>query len=132
MTNENARSQLRPYGRLARLVEIAVAAYRRAHHKAITLLDDALDIERLPLRMDDDDIGLLASIDDLRHRIEHGLVLVLPRVAELLGKVALADQDGADAGHVFQNVFQIRDAFGVLDHQNNENLTLGIERPYVG
>src|ERR1700751_2711823 len=96
---------LRPSGQLARLVQIAVTARRRAHQEAIALLDDALDIVRLHMRMADDDIGLLAGIDDLRHRLEHGLVLVLPRIAELLRKIALADQNGADAGHVFQNVF---------------------------
>ena len=35
-------------------------------------------------------------------------------------------------GTFFENVFQVLDALGVLDHQDDENLALGIERPDVG
>src|SRR5215471_21313559 len=92
-------ASLPPSGQLARFVEAAVTAHRRAHQEAVAFLDDPLDIIRLHVRVADDDIGLLASIDDLRHRLEHHLVLVLPRIAELLGQIALADQDGADSRH---------------------------------
>src|SRR3972149_2044981 len=59
-------------------------------------------------------------------------MLVLAREAELLAEIAFTDQDGADAGNLLQNVVEVLDALGVLDLQDDENLALGIERPYVG
>ena len=82
--------------------------------------------------MADHDARRLAGVDDLRHGVEHHLVLVLARIAELLRQIALADQDGADARHVLQDILEVLDALGVLDHQDDENLALGIERPDVG
>ena len=108
--------RLRPSRKFLRRREVPVAAHRGAHQEAVAFLDDALGVTGLDVRMADDDAGFLAGVDDLRHGVEHHLVLVLARIAELLGEVAFADQDGADAGHVLQDVVEILDALGVLDH----------------
>src|ERR1700733_13449619 len=109
-----------------------VALYRRAHQEAIAFLDDTLDVALLDMRMPDDDIVLLAGIDHALHPFQHGLVLVLPRIAEFLRQVAFADQDGADARHVLQNVVEIFHAARVFDLQHAEYLALRVERPDVG
>ena len=117
---------------LPRRFVVAVALHRRAHQEAIAFLDDALDIVLLDMRMADDDIVLLAGVDHALHPFQHDLVLVLPRIAELLRQVAFADQDAADARHVLEHVVEILDAAGILDLQDAENLALRIERPDVG
>src|SRR6185503_520595 len=66
----------------ARLVEMAVAARRRAHQEAIALLQDALAVAGLDMRMADDDIVFLAGLDHARHLLEQFGMLVLARNAE--------------------------------------------------
>ena len=82
--------------------------------------------------MTDHHVVLLAGIDHALHPFEHGLVLVLPRIAELLRQVAFADQDAADARHVFEHVVEVLHAARILDLQDAENLAMRIERPDVG
>src|SRR3984885_7644153 len=113
-------------------LKVPVALHRRAHQEAIAFADHALGIALLDMRMADHDIVLLAGVDHALHPYKHDLVLVLARIAELLGEVAFADQDGADARHVAQNVVEIFDAARVFDLQDAENLALRIERPDVG
>src|SRR6185312_17309220 len=91
-------------GSQPRLVEMAVAAHRRAHQEAVAFLDDALAVARLDMRMTDDDVRGLASIDHLAHPLDHFGVLVLARETELLRQVAFADKDGADARHLLEDV----------------------------
>src|SRR6202167_3171223 len=109
-----------------------VALHRRAHQEAIAFLDDTLDVALLDMRVTNNDSVLLAGVDHALHPFQHGLVLVLPRIAELLRQVAFADQDGADARHFLQNVVEIFHAARVFDLQDAENLALRIERPDVG
>jgi len=45
---------------------------------------------------------------------------------------ALADQHQADAGHLVEDVGQVRDAALVLDHDRDEDLAVRVERPDVG
>ena len=84
------------------------------------------------MRVTNDDIVLLAGVDHALHPFQHGLVLVLPRIAEFLRQVAFADQDGADARHILQYVVEIFHAARVFDLEDAENLPLRIERPHVG
>src|SRR5947207_16011589 len=79
--------------------EVPIALHRRAHQETVAFLDDALAVAGLDVRMADHDIVFLAGVDHALHPFEHNLVLVLPRVTELLGEVAFADQDRADARH---------------------------------
>ena len=58
------------------------------------------------VRVADHDVVPLAGVDHPRHPFEHLGVLVLAGIAELLGEIALADEDGADAGHLLQDVGQ--------------------------
>src|SRR5215204_1983116 len=101
-----ARNELRPARELARLVEVAVGADRRTHQEPIAFLDDPLGVAGLHVGMADDHVRLLANADDLGHRLQHHLVLVLARIAELLAQVALADEHGADARHLLQHIAQ--------------------------
>src|SRR5258706_3222008 len=78
------------------------------------------------------DLVLPAGLDDVGHGVEHLRMLVLARKAEFLGKVALANQYEADTWHLLENVGEIGNALGVLDHQHDQDLPLGVERPYVG
>src|SRR5436190_2214850 len=75
---------------------------------------------------------LLAGIDDPRHPFEYLGVFVLAWIAELLREIAFADQYGADARHLLEDLRQRLDAAHVLHHQDYEDLTFGAERPYVG
>ena len=83
------------------------------------------------MRMADDDIVTLAGVDDFRHRIEHDRVLCLARIAELLREIAFANQNGADAGHILENVVEVLDAGRIFNLQNDEQLALGRQRPDV-
>ena len=58
----------------------------------------------IDVRVADDDVMPLTGIDDPRHPFEHLGMLVLPRVTELLGQIAFADEDRADARHLRQDV----------------------------
>ncbi len=117
---------------LQALVECRVAAHWSGHQEAIALAEDALDIVGIDVGMADDDVVLLAGIDHPLHPFEHLGMLVLARQAELLGEVAFADQDGADARDLLEDLGQVLDADGVLHHQDDEDLALGIERPHIG
>src|SRR6266540_3529950 len=84
-------ARLRPPGELQSLVEGGVAAHRRRHQEAVAFAENALDIVCVDVRMPDRHVVRLAGIDHARHPFEHLGMLVLARVAELLGEVALAD-----------------------------------------
>src|SRR5579885_2019478 len=116
-----SRLCLDPARELQSLLERGVASDRRRHQEAVALVDDPLDVARVDMRMADRHVGLLAGAHDLGHRLEHHGMLILPRIAELLREVALADQDHADARHVLQNVLEIGDADRVLDHQDDQD-----------
>src|SRR5262245_22920518 len=117
---------------LQAFVEGGVAAHRRGHQEAVALAEDALHVVGVDVRMADHYVVLLAGVDHPRHPFEHLGMLVLAGIAELLGEIALTNQDGADAGHLAQDVGQRLDAAGVFHHQDHEDLALGVERPHVG
>src|SRR5580704_10929847 len=125
-------TRLPPPRRLLRRGQMAKTLHRRAHQEAVAFLDDALDIALLDVRVADDDIMLLAGVDDALHPFQHHLVLVLARIAELLRQVAFADQDATDARHIFEHGVEVLDAAGIFDLQDAEDFALRIERPYVG
>src|SRR5207237_8029496 len=93
---------------LLRSGQVPVALHRRAHQETVAFLDDALAVAGLDMRMADHDVVLLAGVDHALYPFEHNLVLVLPRVTELLGKVAFADQDRADARHLLELGVEVR------------------------
>src|SRR5690606_24604185 len=88
----------------ARLVQIGKTARRSAHQEAVALVDHALRIGRRDVRVAHHHIVLAADRHHLGHGVEHFLVLGLARVAEFLAEVALADEHGADAGHILEHV----------------------------
>src|SRR5262245_34585756 len=77
------------------------------------------------------DAMLVADASDGGHRFDYGGVIVLPRVAEILREIALADQHHADALHFLQHPRQVVDGHDVLTHDDDENLAVGHERPDV-
>src|SRR5215510_14966673 len=91
---------------LQALVEGGIAAHGGGHQEAIAFAEDALHVVGVDMGMADDHIVLLAGVDHPRHPFEHLGMLVLAGIAELLGEIALADEDGADAGHLAQDVGQ--------------------------
>src|SRR5262249_15730115 len=116
----------------ARLVEVIVAAYRRAHQEAIAFLDDAFAIAGFDVRVADNDVVFFAGLDHARHLLEQLGVLVLARDAELLPEIAFSDQDAVDAFARGQHLVEVLDAAHVLDLQDDEHLAIRIERPHVG
>src|SRR5208282_532840 len=127
-----AGASLTSPGMLPRRFEVAETLHRRAHQQAVAFLDDALGVALLDMRVTDHDVVFLAGVDDAFHLFQHGFVLVLPRVAELLRQVAFADQDAADARHIVEYVVEVLDAACILDLQDAKNFTLRIKRPDVG
>src|SRR5260370_28715130 len=123
---------LLPSRQLPPLVERREAAHRRRHQERVALVEDALHVGGVHMRVADRDIVLPAGLDDVGHGIEHLRMLVLARKAEFLGKVALANEYEADARHLLENVGEVGNALGVLDHQHDQDFALGVERPYVG
>src|SRR5262249_1243618 len=86
-------AKLRPSGELEPLVQRRVTAHRRGHQKAIALAEDALDVVGIDVGVADDHVVPLAGVDHPRHPFEHLGMLVLAGIAELLGEIALADED---------------------------------------
>ena len=62
------------------------------------------------MRVADDDVMLLAGLHHARHPFQQLRVIVLPRIAELLAEVALADQDRADALDLGEDGVEILDS----------------------
>src|SRR5258708_37368446 len=123
---------LLPSRQLPPLVERREAAHRRRHQERVALVEDALHVGGVHMRVADRDIVLPAGLDHVGHGIEHLRMLLLARKAEFLGKVALANEYEADARHLLENVGEVGNALGVLDHQHDQDFALWIERPYVG
>ena len=73
----------------------------------------------------------LADVVDFFHHGQHFRILILARHAQLLGQVALSDEDDTDAGDLLKDVRQVLDAQGALDHHGAEHLSLGIQPPEV-
>src|ERR1700749_2051040 len=97
-----------PRGLLCRS-EVPVALGRRHHQEAVALLDDALDVAGLHVRMADDHVVLLAGLDHAGHPLQQFGMLVLPRDAKLLAEVAFANEDGADALYLGQHGVEVLD-----------------------
>src|SRR4051794_2063401 len=108
---------------------MAIAARRRAHQEAVAFGEDALAVAGLDMRMADDNVMLLAGVNHALHLREQFRVLVLARNAELLSEIAFADQDRADALHLFQHRVEVLDPAHVLDLQDTEDLAVRIEWP---
>jgi hypothetical protein len=83
------------------LFEANETARRGAHQVPIAFFDDALGVRRFDMRMSDNGAEFLTGIHNLRERIEHDLVLILPRIAQFLTEIAFANKHGADARYIF-------------------------------
>src|SRR5271169_5264911 len=59
-----------PSGMFPRRFQVAETLHRRAHEEAVAFLDDALGIALLDVRVANDDIVLLAGVDDAFHPFE--------------------------------------------------------------
>src|SRR5262245_11787722 len=70
---------LRASGELQSLVERRIATHRRRHQEPVALVEDALDVVAVDMRVADRHVVLLAGVDHARHPLEHFRVLVLPR-----------------------------------------------------
>src|SRR6476469_10343285 len=81
---------LRPSRCRPGLLQMIVALHWRHHQEAVAFRDDALAIAGFHVRVADDDIVLLAGVDDALHPFQHDFVLVLARIAEFLRKIAFA------------------------------------------
>src|SRR6202040_100405 len=103
-----------------------------AHQEAIAFLDDALGVALFDMRVADHNVMFFAGVDYALHPFERTLVLVLPRIADLLREVAFADEYRTNAWHVGKKIVEIVDAARVFDLKDAENLALRIERPDVG
>ena len=91
--------------------QVAVTLHRCAHQEAIAFADDTLGIALLDVRMADHDIVLLAGVDHLRFIHSSTTLCSYWRgIAELLREIAFADQHGADARHIGEDVVEIFDA----------------------
>src|SRR5436309_3515600 len=90
-------AKLRASGELEAFVERRIAAHRRSHQETVAFAEHALHVAGVDVRMADHDIVLLAGVDHPLHPFEHLRVLILPGIAELLGEVAFANENGADA-----------------------------------
>src|SRR5256885_11598476 len=110
------RPALHPRGG-ARLLEMAVGARRRAHQEAIAVLQDALAVAGLDVRMAAYDVVLLAGLDHVRHVPEQFRMLVLARETQLLAEIAFAAQARSDALHLAEHRVEIRNPARVLDLQ---------------
>src|SRR5581483_479273 len=88
--SSNAANSRAPNSFLSR-GEMAVTLRRRHHQEAVALLDDALDVAGLDVRVADHDVVLLAGVDDAPHPLAQLGMVVLARNAELLAEIAFAD-----------------------------------------
>src|SRR5262249_32878134 len=118
-------------GELAALVEPAEALHRGAHQEAVAFLQKAFSVVGIDVRMPDRHLVLLAGLDHAGHPFQHFGMFVLTWITELLREIAFADQDAADARNLGQDLVQIFDALGVLHLQDDEDFTLGVERPHI-
>src|SRR5437588_5402559 len=84
------------------------------------------------MRMTDWHIVLLAGAYHLGHPFQHFGMLILTRVAEFLGKIAFADQDGGNTRHLLKYMRKCLDPAHILHHQDHEDFPFWIERPYIG
>jgi hypothetical protein len=69
--------------------------------------------------------------DDLGDCTQHLWMFVLSRVPQFLAEVTFTDQDDADARNVLQNVGEVLNAGDVLALEDDQDLTFGVEGPYV-
>ena len=58
-------------------------------------------------------------------------MLVLPRIAQILGQIALADQDDTDALDLFQHARQVGDGALFLAHDHDQDFAVGVQRPGI-
>src|SRR5262245_47952104 len=89
----------------APLVQHSVAARGRGHEDPVAVLDHLLDIVEGGVEPAVRYLVCLADVQDLLDAFQHVRMVVLPRVAQLLGEVALPGEDDADAGHLCRHLW---------------------------
>ena len=74
------------------------------HEPGIPLAKHAFDVVDVDVRVSNRHVVRFADGDDVAHGRPQVGVVVLPRDAHLLREVALADQYGTDARHLFEDL----------------------------
>ena len=96
------------------------------------MLDQHVDVVHVGVGVPTDDIVGGADPADLCHGFDDDRVVVLARVAKVLGKVAFADEDDADAGDLLEHLVEVADGLDLFTHDDDENLAFRVEGPNVG
>mgnify|MGYP003347731221 CR=1 FL=1 len=102
------------------------------HQPGVALAEHALHVVGVHVRVADSDVVGLADGDDVGHCSPQVGVVVLPGDAHLLREVALADEHGADARHLFEDLGQVLDGPQLLAHDDAHHLAVRRQRPDVG
>src|SRR5947207_4692334 len=113
-----------PSGNLPARLEPRERARGRRHQEPVTLVNDALRVLDVNVRMSADDAMLGADAADGGHRFDDGGMIVLTRKPEVLREVAFADEHDADARHALQDARQVVDRPDVLAHDDDENFSV--------
>src|SRR5487761_892510 len=121
-----------PAGELSAAGQRGEVASRKRHEKPVALIENAGDVAVFDMRMSNRHVVSLADLQDVAHQPQQLSMVVLPGNAQLLGEVALADEQDADPGHLTYDLLEVVDRLRVLDHQDDEDLALRVERPDVG
>src|SRR5262245_41040611 len=116
----------------APFVQNGVAARGWGHEDPVSVLDHLLDIVESGVEPTVRHIVCLTDVQDLLDSLEHVRMVVLTWMAQLLGEVALASEDDADAGDRCQHLREVADPLGALDHQAAEQLALRVQGPHIG
>src|SRR5882672_3583452 len=131
MTTTTWTISSRPSGNLPARVDARKCAGRRRHQEAIAFVHDPLRILRVDVRMPARHAMFAADAANSRHRVDDSRMIVFARVAEVLREVALADQDHADAGYLFQHAREVVDRLRLFAHDDDEYLAVRRQRPHV-
>src|SRR3954469_21187531 len=125
MTTTTSPTSSRPSGNRAARLEAGERPRGCRHHEPVAVFDHALRILCVDVRVPADDAVLAADAAYGGHRLDDGGMLVLPRIAEVLREVSLANQHDADAFDLGEDRRQVVDGGDVLAHEDDEDLAVG-------
>src|SRR5258706_8548610 len=90
--------------------------HRRRHQPAEVLVDECFHVLGIDMRMA---AGVIESLANREHLVDGGCdgrMVVLSGMAEVLRKIALADEHHPDASNLLQDLWQVLDDAGLLAH----------------